>query len=36
MEEFNKKFIDMVVRLHTDIKPPSASNIIYYKEAFEG
>ena len=36
IEEFNKKFNDLVSRLHKDIKPPNASILIYYIEAFEG
>ena len=36
IEEFNKKFNDLVSRLHKDIKPPDASILIYYIEAFEG
>ena len=36
MEEFNKKFDDLVNSLHTDIKPPAASIFIYYIEAFGG
>jgi len=34
MEEFNKKFNELVSSLHTDIKPPTASILIYYIEAF--
>ena len=36
IEEFNKKFTDLVSRLHKDIKPLDASILIYYIEAFEG
>ena len=36
MEEFNKKFSDMVGRLHVDIKPSDTSILIYYIEASEG
>jgi hypothetical protein len=36
MEEFNKKFNDLVKSLHQDIKPPPASILIHYMEAFEG
>ena len=36
IEEFNKKFNDLVSRLHKDIKPPDASILSYYTEAFEG
>ena len=36
IEEFNKKFNDLVSRLHKDIKPLDASILIYYIEAFEG
>jgi hypothetical protein len=36
MEEFNKKFDDLVNSLHTDIKPLAASILIYYIEAFGG
>ena len=36
IEEFNKKFNDLVSRLHKDIKRPDASILIYYIEAFEG
>ena len=36
IEEFNKKFNNLVSRLHRDIKPPDASILIYYIEAFEG
>jgi hypothetical protein len=36
MEEFNKKFNELVTSLHTDYKPPTASILIYYIEAFDG
>jgi hypothetical protein len=36
MEEFNKKFNDLVKSLHQDIKPPPTSILIHYMEAFEG
>ena len=36
IEEFNKKFTDLVSRLQKDIKPLDASILIYYIEAFEG
>jgi hypothetical protein len=36
MEEFNKKFNDLVKSLPTTIKPPDASILIHYMEAFEG
>ena len=36
IEEFNKKFTDLVARIYKDIKPPDASILIYYIEAFEG
>jgi predicted transcriptional regulator len=36
MEEFNKKFNDLVSSLHTDIKPPDNAIFIYYTEAFGG
>jgi hypothetical protein len=36
MEEFNKKFNDLNKILHQDIKPPPASILIHYMEAFEG
>ena len=36
MEEFNKKFKDVVFGLHKDIKPHDASILIYYIEAFTG
>jgi hypothetical protein len=36
MEEFNKKFNDLVKSLPTSIKPPPASILIHYMEAFEG
>ena len=35
IEEFNKKFSDMVGRCPTDIKPSDTSILIYYTEAFE-
>jgi hypothetical protein len=36
MEEFNKKFNDLITSLHKDIKPPDASILIYYIEVFNG
>ena len=36
MEEFNKKFRDLVFNLHKDIKPHDAAILIYYIEAFTG
>lgn len=36
MEEFNKKFNDLIAILHRDIKPPYASILIYYIETFNG
>ena len=36
MEEFNKKFKDLVSDLHKDIKPHDAAILIYYIEAFTG
>jgi hypothetical protein len=36
MEEFNKKFNDLVSSLHTNIKPPDNAILIYYIEAFGG
>jgi hypothetical protein len=36
MEEFNKKFNELVSSLHTNIKPPDNSILIYYIEAFGG
>jgi hypothetical protein len=36
MEEFNKKFNDLVKSLPTSIKPPPTSILIHYMEAFEG
>jgi hypothetical protein len=36
MDEFNKKFSDLVKSLPTTIKPPNASISIQYMEAFEG
>jgi hypothetical protein len=34
MEEFNKKFNELVTSLHTDYKPPAVSILIYYIKAF--
>jgi hypothetical protein len=34
MEDFNKKFDDLINSLHTEIKPPTTSILIYYIEAF--
>jgi hypothetical protein len=36
MEEFNKKFNDLVKSLPATIKPPDASIVIHYMEDFEG
>jgi hypothetical protein len=36
MEEFNKKINELVTSLHIDYKPPTASILIYYIEAFNG
>ena len=36
IEEFNKKFNALVSTVHRDIKPPDASILIYYVEAFKG
>jgi hypothetical protein len=36
MEEFNKKFNDLITSLYKDIKPPDTSIFIYYIEAFNG
>ena len=36
MEEFNKKFKDLVFDLHKDIKPNDSAILIYYIEAFTG
>jgi hypothetical protein len=36
MEEFNKKFNDLVSILHTDINPPHDSILSYYIEVFNG
>ena len=36
MEEFNKRFNEIINSLHKDIKPPDASILIYYIEAFSG
>jgi hypothetical protein len=36
IEEFNKKFNQIMQRLHTDIKPPGASILIYYLHSFDG
>jgi hypothetical protein len=36
MDEFNKRFNDLVKSLPTDIKPLDVAILIYYMEAFEG
>ena len=36
MEQFNKRFNELINNLHKDIKPPDASILIYYIEAFSG
>jgi hypothetical protein len=36
MEEFNKRFNELISSLHKDIKPPETSILIYYIEAFSG
>ena len=33
MEEFNKKFKDLVASIHSDFKPPDKSILVYYMEA---
>jgi hypothetical protein len=35
MEEFNKRLKDLIKRLPQTIKPPDASILIQYMEAFE-
>jgi hypothetical protein len=36
MDEFNRKFNELVSSLHTDIKPLNNAILIYYIEAFGG
>jgi hypothetical protein len=36
MDEFNKRFTDLVKSLPTDIKPSNAAILIYYMEVFQG
>jgi hypothetical protein len=36
MDEFNKRFNEIVSSMHTDIKPPESAILIYYIEAFGG
>jgi hemerythrin len=36
MEEFNKRFNELINIIHKDIKPPDASILNYYGEAFSG
>jgi hypothetical protein len=36
MDEFNKKFNELVSSMHTYIKPPNDAILIYYVEALEG
>jgi hypothetical protein len=36
MDEFNKKFNDLVKKIATNIKPSDVAILIYYMEAFEG
>jgi hypothetical protein len=36
MDEFNKRFNELVSSMHTNIKPPDDAILIYYVEAFVG
>jgi hypothetical protein len=36
MDEFNKRFNELVSSMHQDIKPPESAILIYYIEAFSG
>ena len=36
MEEFNKKFKDLVASIHSDFKLPDKSILVYYMEALNG
>jgi hypothetical protein len=36
MEEFNKRFNELISSLHKDIKPPYTNFLIYYVEAYSG
>jgi hypothetical protein len=36
MEEFNKRFNELISSMHQDIKPPESAILIYYIEAFGG
>jgi hypothetical protein len=36
VDEFNKRFTDLVKSLPADIKPSDAAILIYYMEVFEG
>jgi hypothetical protein len=36
MDEFNKRFNELVSNMHTNIKPPDDAILIYYVEAFGG
>ena len=36
MEEFNKKFQEVVKSIHSDFKPPDKSILVYYMEALGG
>ena len=36
MDEFNKRFTNLVKSLPTDIKPSNAAILIYYMEVFQG
>ena len=36
MEEFNKKFKDLIASMDTDFKPPDKSILVYYIEALNG
>jgi hypothetical protein len=36
MDEFNKRFNELVSSMHQDIKPPESAILIYYIEAFGG
>ena len=35
LEDFNRKFNQIVHKLHNDIKPPEATILIYYLDAFD-
>ena len=36
MEEFNKKFRDIIASMDNDFKPPDKSILVYYIEALSG